>query len=1023
MSSSGAETSDVNRAEWSDNQSTTRESAETNDSQPIGQRSESKRLLTGMVRDQAGIAIVGATVSWTPTRLGTPGLPRVSASYAEWERASVLASTDSSGHFELEMGSALEPGVVWATAKGFEGASLWVVDGSERLAFALKSTSELTVQVLDDGAPTQAWVDVRGFVLRDLVTEDRDTVFPETLLMRRVQVAIEPTPFGGIEDCLLQAHVDSRVGALEGPFLDPNVVLDLNAPIQLTGEVFGLECRLPAQVHVFIEIEEGGEEWLATLPCLPSGKLCPQDVKRFTTGVYRFQLEGQLIPTQIERVDARTLGESHVLSLSVESGVPVRFQVVDDLGEAVEGASCRLVWFDGELGIYEVTGSVLQTDSTGHVSFTSVEYASAFLSCSKVGHAYVEAGPVVGPMETPLIVTLPRAGVIRGHVTFDGTDIERFSVVHYQGTGWGQYDPVVFRDREDGTFELDDVPVGDVELFALAPNYAQSAPITVRVDPGQVTEVELQLEVGGEGSGRVLNAQTREPIPGLEVLRPARSANEVIGMEVDNPISPQPDGRFVVTGLTGQNTRVGFRAEGYPASEAIASLGADGQYHFGLTLIAPLTELVGKVIAPTDLDPASVQVEVSGAFYAGPMPIPSSGRFEVSGAVPGYVNLEFTWTGGRYSATRFLRGQGPWSATIDLSGTHRMRLFADGLESFESEADSSSLGFRVIPILAANDRHKQAFSIPLGDATDQGQLTPGLAPGAYQVLLLRAGQIPLAQAEVQVGATDIADVHLLVKGEMRAVRILDAAGAPVSGMPVRVPNQVANGALVNTVTDESGLALLGMLPAGSLALHVGGYSTRQLDLVLDQVGTREFPTEVVFDPQANARLTVHDRGFPLEGVEVMVESAVTNQTIVWATASEAGTIEVTGVTPGPIRVLCLSPGVWPEVQTAILSEDEPEVLVEFRRLGALAVHVTDAAGHALTSLDVNLRSLEFDASLSDWIALGKLKLPGGMLTDSNGSLSISGIPNGDYEWSVADQTGTVHVPANGTATLGVKLLN
>ena len=299
----------------------------------------------------------------------------------------------------------------------------------------------------------------------------------------------------------------------------------------------------------------------------------PQDIKRFMSGVYRFQLEGQLIPTQIARIDARQLGSAYDLSFVVESGVPVRFQVVDDLGSAVEGAGCRLVWFDALRGAYEVTSSVLLTDATGDVVFTTAKNTSVFLSCSKAGHAYVEAGPVVGPMDSPLTVTLPRAGLIRGRVTFQGANVERFSIVHYQGDGWGQYAPIAFSDRADGTFELDEAPVGEVELFALAPGYGQSIPVTVEVKSGEVTEVELKLQSGSEGRGRVLDAETRAPIAGLEVLRPARSANDVIGMEVDNPIATELDGRFVVNGLIGPNTRVGFRAEGYPASEAIASVG------------------------------------------------------------------------------------------------------------------------------------------------------------------------------------------------------------------------------------------------------------------------------------------------------------------------------------------------------------------------------------------------------------------------------------------------------------------
>ena len=996
--------------------------AATTNSQPTNERSELNRILSGTVRDSSGQAIEGATVSWTPVKLVDPGVPRFGGSYEEWAAVSILDQSDSSGAFELELAGPHEAGVVWTTATGFVGASLDSISGTESLDFRLEPTQAWTVHVLVDNAPTSAFVEVRGFVLRDLVPSDRERRFPETLLMRRVPTEAEPTAFGAIEDCLLQAHVSGKSGPLEGPFLGPDIELEMEPPLWLTGTVFGLEGRLPAQVHVSIEAETGDEQWLATLPCLPDGALMPQDIKRFMSGVYRFQLEGQLIPTQIARIDARQLGSAYDLSFVVESGVPVRFQVVDDLGSAVEGAGCRLVWFDALRGAYEVTSSVLLTDATGDVVFTTAKNTSVFLSCSKAVHAYVEAGPVVGPMDSPLTVTLPRAGLIRGRVTFQGANVERFSIVHYQGDGWGQYAPIAFSDRADGTFELDEAPVGEVELFALAPGYGQSIPVTVEVKSGEVTEVELKLQSGSEGRGRVLDAETRAPIAGLEVLRPARSANDVIGMEVDNPIATELDGRFVVNGLIGPNTRVGFRAEGYPASEAIASVGADGRYDFGLTLIAPETELRGEVYAPPGVDASTLQVEVSGAFYAGPMPVSSAGQFEVSGAVPGYVNLDFTWTGGTYSTTRLLRGKGPWAATVDLSGTHRLRLFVDGLSHDLDELDPARLGFRVVPLSNANDRNKHAFYVPLGQALDRGQLTPGLTSGIYQVLLLQSGQIPLSKTLVQVGESDVVDVRLTLDGEMRAVRIVDANGAPVIGIPVRVPNLQAAGALVNTATDASGLAVLGMLPSDSVALHVGGFSTRQLDLVVEHLGTRDNPTEVEFDPKASVRLIIRDRDVPLEGIEVMVESAITNQTIVWATTNESGAIEVTGVTPGPIRVVCLAPGIWLEIKTAEIGTDTSDIVIQMRRLGSLEVHVSDAAGHPLNGLEVDLRHSEFDQNVSEWVALGELMLPVGAVTDLEGNLLVQGVPNGDYAWTVAGQSGTVHVPANGQAVLSIQLL-
>jgi hypothetical protein len=87
--------------------------------------------------------------------------------------------------------------------------------------------------------------------------------------------------------------------------------------------------------------------------------------------------------------------------------------------------------------------------------------------------------------------------------------------------------------------------------------------------------------------------------------------------------------------------------------------------------------------------------------------------------------------------------------------------------------------------------------------------------------------------------------------------------------------------------------------------------------------------------------------------------------------------------------------------------------LQVRRTGGLELEVRSAAGAAIVDATVELRSLEFDVDVADWIAAGRVVAPaGGLRTDTSGRVRVEGLPHGPYRASVGGGSSTVEVPAH-----------
>ena len=869
---------------------------------------------------------------------------------------------------------------------------------------------------VDEGVPVR--LTMVGRASHTLGAFESERFFPEQLLMRQMELAGDvETRIGAPGKFLLSAESDTIRGPTMGPFTERKIIIDLEPGVNVRGQVLDYEGRLPAEVVIEYDSPAGIWETLISLPVRADGSVGPATIPRRRDGVYRVQLEGQLLVPQVQRFDTEEVGATLDLYFDARTGTKLTFRVLNEAEELIEGAKVWMTW-PGEDEAFPRESQVgfLITDSEGLVHFMAPDQGDAVLAAVAEGYAQSQWGPAdIQILADDVIdLVLSPAGSIRGKVVFDGKPVPNFTIAYFQGSGYMQYSPINFTDREDGSFELEGVETGEIEILAHAPELAQSDPVVVNVVPGEVTEVELELTVGGRGYGQVLDAETRQPIPGLEVHRAIEARSGGIGMEFDNFVEPGPDGRFEVNGLFKTRATVALRRDGYMPTDANASRKADGTFDFGLTLMSRSAALVGQVRVPNGVDPTRVSLEITGATYYGPARLDAQGGFVAPVASAGFASINFTLPNGdMMNATRFLSGGGPWHEEFDLGTSARIHLFVEGIEKLPEGYGLEDLWVTLTRVVPDSTFVSESYEVELKKPLSEGQLTPYLAPGWYGVTAQVPPRLPVASLEIEVLPNQITEVHLGIAGEMRAIRVVDEQRLPIENVSVYVSGGLSLGQLTSTRTDADGVAWLGLLADGPTPIHLGGYSESQLDVVLQDIGTPDNPTEVVYAPATNVTLHVNDRGTSLEGISLMVESMLTYRIIDWSTVGAGGNVPINAISPGPVRIYTLAPGLWQELRFAEVSDSQPIIDVQFRRLGAFEIKVTDAFGKPIANAPVALTSDEYGVDVATWLAEGKVQSSSGMATDATGTLRIDGLPNGPFTWSVEGEFGTISVPPNG----------
>lgn len=583
-----------------------------------------------------------------------------------------------------------------------------------------------------------------------------------------------------------------------------------------------------------------------------------------------------------------------------------------------------------------------------------------------------------------LVIEIPAGGTIRGRVVDKGTGrpVTNFEVGpsgERRGAGVVMMGPANLTrfQSDDGSFELENIPEGSVELLAQAAGYVSAKMPGVEVKPGGVTDdVEIQIEPGTRITGRVLGPDGA-PVSRAGISRVAESSAGPAARR-NETVATDGDGNYVLEGIPeGEIELRAIHQSFVTETKKVKVAGREMQVDFRLGRGADVHGVVvtetGAPVAGADVSTRSAAANSSGQSAK----TDANGTFRMSGLADG-----------RYSFYASKRGMVSGSVDDIAVGTGipiRIELGAGGtITGRVLGLQPSELS--VVQVVASNGSNR-AHS---GVSPDGSFSLDGVAPGSTRIWA--EGTALMAR---RTSAEKVVDIS---SGSRVAVDLEFGPGHSVRGRVTRRGAPVEGASISFTPKDRS-------LPSGSTrsdragnfevdGLQEGDYLVRAFDLRTMGSWSGEHR---VGDPGA---LDIDMRGSRIEGrvihsttgeaiadATVTLESSNPDQRVMSmpGRSDAAGNFVLDNINPGDYRLRVARSGFGQEVRELSVS-DSPVADLEFRLspTDGISLRIVDARdGRAL------------NAFISVLDGAGRVAQQGPFRPDSSGITRISLAP-GSY---------------------------
>jgi protocatechuate 3,4-dioxygenase beta subunit len=499
---------------------------------------------------------------------------------------------------------------------------------------------------------------------------------------------------------------------------------------------------------------------------------------------------------------------------------------------------------------------------------------------------------------------------------------------------------------DDGSFSLDNVPTGTVQVVASAPGYTTARQSNVTIEEGKSVEnIELDLDIGVKLSGHVTSADGT-PLSGVSVrpdsggggMRMVRTIS--VGGGDGTSATTDGNGDYSIDQLEAGNKSFTFTLEGYlPASKSVDLSGRearlDAQLSSGLHVAGVVVTDAGAPVPDADIR-ASSAVSASGGFRA--TKTDASGAFTFDSVAPGHYSFTASKQGyADGSVTDFdVSSNAPVRIALKTGGViygHVSGLGADDLQHVnvsarnnngngESPVDASG-NYRIVGAPTGTVRVTADLMRSLGNAQTTDPQTIDVTPGA----------------SVQVDLTF--NTNTIVRGHVTRDSV-PLAGANVSFFP-----SDRAGAQASVTTDDGG-------NYAAAGLSDGSYSVMVLDT------QRMSPFSEKYDVHGSSTFDINIRTTPLTGhvtdagsgeavanarIQVKSKDAGVGGMIATRGAStdNGGNFTIDSLSPGTYTVTADKDGYGNDVRDVSVSDSgAPPVQLTIARNDGVTLTVVDA---------------------------------------------------------------------------------
>ena len=653
------------------------------------------QLLTTRVVDPTGAPLTDARILWIALTEDDRYLEPAwrESDWGPLERDSATATSDSLGRFEMGVPLGGTPfGSVVGVWHPHHLARALVLEANvtelPEPEIVLQPAPGFGVLVVDDqGQPAQrVLVGHYGLAERGeagvdkLPTEEAARRFLIEEAVTDAQGRARFSPFPGAS--VLQARDEGQVSLPWRGQPSGEITLLLADSFEALGKL-----RLPPlqpeeddEGRLLIQAFRGGH-WqdLVQLRGAQDGEWGPALVPLVEADLFRVRYERYpFVPAEHAFATPRP-GSRIRADLTAERGVELWFVIQDERGDPILNAEATVFWEEAQPRAH-LSSYTQRATEEGWVHYLGAPSGRFRFEIQAPGYATHSSGwfHTSSYVGFSTMIQLTPAGKLRGVVRGDSGPLQDFEV-----SVWLRGEPHSrvrrsFTRRPDGTFEMLDVPIGDLMVAARSGLLLGSQAATVTIPAGGMGEVELVVGETIAGRGRVLDATTLQPVTHATVqagMPGALGEHDVLGL----PEPVQPDGSFALDAFVPGRSTVIVRAEGFGRHE-VSRTSAEGEVDFGNLLLEPVQAFTVRLTGFEDLDPTTVSVSCDGAggelaFFD------HSGVAVLTETTAGFatVRIDFPDRPMRVYGVDLRQGE-PWELECSLGGARRLTVILEGAD-------------------------------------------------------------------------------------------------------------------------------------------------------------------------------------------------------------------------------------------------------------------------------------------------------------------------------------------------------
>ncbi|HVS17455.1 MAG TPA: carboxypeptidase-like regulatory domain-containing protein, partial [Planctomycetota bacterium] len=505
-------------------------------------------------------------------------------------------------------------------------------------------------------------------------------------------------------------------------------------------------------------------------------------------------------------------------------------------------------------------------------------------------------------------------------------------------------------------------------------------------------------------TGRVVDAQTQEPIPGSSVLLYMNRGNQYLQPR-HMPVVVDAQGRFELDGLAPGDNRLVVEAPGYSRYLGVAFGSADRVADVGSISMQRTRALELALLSQGPLDFGSFTATLKGTRYHDPTTFSVDGVARFNDVSPGIVTWEIHGPSGFFRREiHMLQPDVEWvfEVDVDVGPVLEIQVVSPGRGEVPRDIEMTVFGSAPRGL---NVPGMEAIARVTAD--EEGlAIVRGLQPGPVAIEAFSPDGTEGAAAS---GILEEYGSRIEVVWSMQphTFRVVDASGQGVSEADVFLFTS-EGGSTWNAMnaTDISGEVTFYVFPQDDILVGVKHPELGMLPARPLRLSQESGKTTLRYGDVSGLDLLLLEGGAPSTGTQVSLFTGGFRFVVGDIASDGEGRLRWPNLAEGTYSMRVVHPGFWPghaQVPTASGSEPTP---VTIYRTGSAVLKLVTGSSTPLAGQALELEHVALGEGPAHWAALGLLP-SADTVSDGQGRIVLDGWPRGAYRWRAERPDGSI----------------